>query len=97
MYDAGAAKAYYDAPPLVFKAHTPQQVYDAGAAKAYYDAHTLEYVARLAFIASSASSFGAALAVDYLTGMFLQYFTEMCSGSEAGSYLRLTNFCITQL
>ena len=24
-------------------------------------------------------------------------FTEMCSGSEAGSYLRLTDFCITQL
>jgi len=22
---------------------------------------------------------------------------EMCSGSEAGSYLRLTDFCITQL
>ena len=25
------------------------------------------------------------------------YFTEMCSGSEAGSYLRLIDFCITQL
>ena len=25
------------------------------------------------------------------------YFTEMCSGSEAGSYLRLMGFCITQL
>ena len=25
------------------------------------------------------------------------YFTEMCSGSEAGSYLRLIYFCITQL
>jgi len=24
-------------------------------------------------------------------------FTEMCSGSEAGSYLRLIDFCITQL
>ena len=24
------------------------------------------------------------------------YFTEMCSGSEAGSYLRLIDFCITQ-
>ena len=24
------------------------------------------------------------------------YFTEMCSGSEAGSYLRLIEFCITQ-
>ena len=23
------------------------------------------------------------------------YFTEMCSGSEAGSYLRLIDFCIT--
>ena len=26
-----------------------------------------------------------------------KYFTEMCSGSEAGSYLRLVDFCITQL
>ena len=25
------------------------------------------------------------------------YFTEMCSGSEAGSYLRLIDFCITPL
>ena len=25
------------------------------------------------------------------------YFTEMCSGSETGSYLRLIDFCITQL
>jgi len=25
------------------------------------------------------------------------YFTEMCSGSEAGSYLRLIDFGITQL
>jgi len=25
------------------------------------------------------------------------YLTEMCSGSEAGSYLRLIDFCITQL
>jgi len=25
------------------------------------------------------------------------YFTEMCSGSEAGSYARLIDFCITQL
>ena len=25
------------------------------------------------------------------------YFTEMCSGSEAGSYLRLKDLCITQL
>jgi len=25
------------------------------------------------------------------------YFTEMCSGSEEGSYLRLMEFCITQL
>ena len=25
------------------------------------------------------------------------YFTEMCSGSEAGSCLRLIDFCITQL
>jgi len=24
------------------------------------------------------------------------YFTEKCSGSEAGSYLRLIDFCITQ-
>jgi len=27
----------------------------------------------------------------------LKYFTEMCSGSEAGSYLRLIECCITQL
>ena len=25
------------------------------------------------------------------------YFTEMCSGSEAGSYVRLIDFCSTQL
>jgi len=25
------------------------------------------------------------------------YFTEMCSGSEEGSYLRLMDFCITRL
>ena len=25
------------------------------------------------------------------------YFTEICSGSEAGSYLRLIDLCITQL
>ena len=25
------------------------------------------------------------------------YFTEMCSGSEAGSYLRIIDLCITQL
>ena len=25
------------------------------------------------------------------------YFTEMCSGSEAGSYLRLIDLCITHL
>ena len=25
------------------------------------------------------------------------YFTEMCSGSEEGSYLMLIDFCITQL
>ena len=30
-----------------------------------------EYLARLGCIASSASSFGAALALDYLTGIFL--------------------------
>ena len=50
---------------------THSQKYDAAAAKAYYDAHPLEYLGRLAFIASSASSFGAALALDYLTGIFL--------------------------
>ena len=26
-----------------------------------------------------------------------EYFTEVCSGSEEGSYLRLIDFCITQL
>ena len=25
------------------------------------------------------------------------HFTEMCSGSEAGSYLRIIDLCITQL
>ena len=24
------------------------------------------------------------------------YFTELCSGSEAGSYLRFVDFCITE-
>jgi len=28
---------------------------------------------------------------------FKNYFTEMCSGFEEGSYLRLIDFCITQL
>ena len=27
----------------------------------------------------------------------VNYFTEMCSGSEESSYLRLIDFCITQL
>jgi len=31
------------------------------------------------------------------TVLNLNYFTEMCSGSEAGSYLWLIDFCITQL
>jgi len=30
-------------------------------------------------------------------GRVLDHSTEMCSGSEAGSYLRLTDSCITQL
>ena len=52
---------------------------------------------------------GSSLAVGYLTwsARHLQesdvanrtgnYFPEMCSSSEAGSYLRLIDFCITQL
>ena len=32
-----------------------------------------------------------------VSGLVRNYFTEMCSGSEAGSYLRLIDFCITQL
>ena len=31
------------------------------------------------------------------SGFKNNYFTEMCSGSEAGSYLRLIDFMITQL
>jgi len=27
----------------------------------------------------------------------INYFAEMCSGSEAGSYLRLIDLCITRL
>lgn len=46
----------------------PREVYDAAAAKAYYDAHPLEYLSRLAYIAGTASTFGATLALDYLTG-----------------------------
>jgi len=30
-------------------------------------------------------------------GVKNNYFAEMCSGSEEGSYLRLIDFCITQL
>ena len=30
-------------------------------------------------------------------GFRVNYFTEMCSGSEAGSYLRLIDSCSTQL
>ena len=30
-------------------------------------------------------------------GLKNNYCTEMCSGSEAGSYLRLIDLCITQL
>jgi len=37
-------------------------------------------------------------AVDCTKGQFKNsHFTEMCSGSEAGSYLRLVDSCITQL
>ena len=36
-------------------------------------------------------------AVVTVVGKYAPYFTEMCSGSEAGSYLRLIDFCITQL
>ena len=36
--------------------------------------------------------------VDMYTPQFKNnYFTEMCSGSEAGSYVRRIDFCITQL
>ena len=31
------------------------------------------------------------------SSQFKNYFTEMCSGSEAGSYFRCIDFCITQL
>jgi len=31
------------------------------------------------------------------TGAHVSDFTEMCSGSEAGSYLRLIDLCTTQL
>jgi len=30
-------------------------------------------------------------------GGVVNYFRKMCSGSEAGSYLRLIDVCITQL
>jgi len=34
---------------------------------------------------------------DQNTAFENNYFTEMCSGSEAGSFSRLIDFCITQL
>jgi len=34
---------------------------------------------------------------DLMTKVINNYFTEMCRGSEAGSYLRLIDLCITQL
>ena len=37
-------------------------------------------------------------AVDHqIKGQYRYHFTETCSGSEAGSYLRLIDLCITQL
>jgi len=33
----------------------------------------------------------------FLHGIQVNYFVEMCSGSEEGSYLRLIDFCIAQL
>jgi len=35
--------------------------------------------------------------IDALSLRLFHYFTEMCSGFEAGSYLRLIDCCITQL
>jgi len=35
--------------------------------------------------------------VSLTSGGSENYFTEMCSGFKAGSYLRLIDFCITQL
>ena len=33
----------------------------------------------------------------FAAGASSVYFTEMCSGSEVGSYIRLIDFCFTQL
>ncbi|KAJ1483720.1 hypothetical protein T484DRAFT_1799137 [Baffinella frigidus] len=64
----------------------PNLVYDAEAAKAYYEARPLEYFARLAFIASAASSFGAALALDYLTERGCrEYFARLAFIASAAS------------
>jgi len=41
--------------------------------------------------------FGANANTQYPGVLKNNYFTEMCSGSEAGSYLRLIDLCITQL
>ena len=37
------------------------------------------------------------LCIRYSAQFKNNYFTEMCSGYEEGSYLRLKDFCITQL
>ena len=43
-------------------------------------------------------SVGAESCTDRYSSQFKNnYFTEICSGSETGSYLRLIDFCITQL
>jgi len=37
------------------------------------------------------------LSVQYSSQYKNNHFTEMCSGSEEGSYFRIIDFCITQL
>ena len=48
------------------------------------------HLPRVIYITTYTSHLGAALALK-------NYFTEVCSGSEAGSYSRSIDSCITQL
>ena len=45
----------------------------------------------------SSSGFEERCVVHRAEGVGTAPFTEMCSGSDAGSYSRLIDFCITQL
>ena len=63
-------------------------------------AHRLVYHSTLGLRVIKKKAFdrmGCWLTLSGVDGMQVSYFAEMCSGSEAGSYFRLIDLCITQL